>query len=272
MIASLIALVPLVAGAFAVPPLTYVPHERRSVIPPGWTRTQQVASHEVLPVRIALTQNNLHKLEEYLLEVSHPESDSFGKHWDAKQVTDSFAPSQDTVDAVKEWLTSSGVAADRLSQSESLGWLNFKATVGEAEDLFKTKFFLHEHATGKKQVACDEYHIPKHLVPHIDFVTPTVHFDTKVPQGVAKRDVATTTAAVGKVVQTKAAVNVLKAPNNGYLPKQGSVFPSLQGLIDELKKCNQFIVPDCLRALYLFPPGLTANPKNSFGIVEYTRE
>lgn len=30
------------------------------------------------------------------------------------------------------------------------------------------------------------------------------------------------------------------------------------------------ITPNCLRALYKFPPGITANPKNSYGIVEYT--
>jgi tripeptidyl-peptidase-1 len=31
-----------------------------------------------------------------------------------------------------------------------------------------------------------------------------------------------------------------------------------------------YITPDCLRALYQFPVNHKANPKNSYGIVEYT--
>lgn len=59
------------------------------------------------------------------------------------------------------------------------------------------------------------------------------------------------------------------APSSGSLPKKGAQI-NIKSIIDELKNCNKFITPNCLRALYLFPPGLTANPKNSYGIVEYT--
>lgn len=272
MLVSLLTVAPLVVATLAVPSSSFVQHEKRDRLPPGWSRTHRLPKHEVLPVRIALAQTNLHKVEEFLLDVSHPNSANFGKHWDAQKVTDSFAPSQETVDSVTEWLTTSGIAANRLEHSQSFGWLTFNATVGEAEDLLKTEFYRHEHVSGKPQIACDQYHIPDQLVPHIDFITPTVDFDTKVPQAVVKRDDATSKAAAGVPVRTKAAVNILKSPTNGYQPKQGAILDSLQGIIDELKNCNKAIVPDCLRALYLFPPGLTANSKNSYGIVEYTRE
>ena len=269
---SILPLLSLLAGAFAAPSSTYVRLERRDGIPPGWTRTHRLPSDVVLPMRFALSQSNLDKGEEFLLDVSHPDSPNFGKHWSAKQIADKFAPSQDTVDAVLDWLTSSGIAATRIVKSPSGGWLHLNATVSEAEELLKTEFHRHEHVTGKPQIACDEYHIPENLTPHVDFITPTVHFDTKLGQAAVKRDAAPTTAAAGVPVQSKAAVNEIKNPNNGFLPKKGASLGLLQNIITELENCNKFIVPDCLRALYLFPPGITANPKNSYGIVEYTRK
>lgn len=79
------------------------------------------------------------------------------------------------------------------------------------------------------------------------------------------------TAAAGVPVQTKAAVKEITSPNNGFHPKKGTDL-NIQNIITELQNCNQFIVPDCLRALYLFPPNFAANPQNSYGIVEYTPE
>ena len=231
-------------------------------------------SDKVLPMRIALTQGNLHQGYDHLMDVSHPESPNYGRHWTAKQVAETFAPAQESVDAVSEWLRNSGIAADRIRRSQSLGWLQFDATVAEAEALLKTKYHLHRHETGKPHIGCDAYHIPEHLKAHVDFITPTVHFDTKVPLAQEKRTLpasATTailsqTAAAGVPVRTKAALEITN-PYNGFQPKKGADI-NIDGLIDELENCYTHTTPNCLRALYRFPPGFTANPKNSYGIVE----
>ncbi|KAL8737578.1 MAG: hypothetical protein Q9181_001556 [Wetmoreana brouardii] len=223
-------------------------------------------------MRIALTQSNLDKAEEFLMDVSHPDSPNFGKHWTHEEIANKFAPSSETVDTVTSWLTSSGIASERISRSQSLGWLKFDATVAEAESLLKTEYHVYKHDMGKPHVSCSSYHVPEHVTPHIDFITPGVSFDTKVPQAAVADNVekraASTTAAAGHPVQTNAALGV-GAPTSGFLPKKGANI-DIKGIIDELKNCNKFITPNCLRALYLFPPGLTANPKNSYGIVEYT--
>ena len=225
-------------------------------------------------MRIALKQSNLDKAEKYLMEVSHPQSAKYGQHWSAKEVAETFAPSQDSIDAVTVWLKSSGIDPERVSKSQSMGWLTFDATVAEAENLLKTEFFLHKHITGKPHVACDDYSVPEYVQPHVDFITPTVHFDTKIPQSrhVEKRDMSfekrapPAVAAAGVPVPSKAAVNKITNPNGGFLPKKGTNI-NIKGIIAELENCNQFIVPDCLRALYLFPPNVAANSKNSFGYV-----
>src|ERR1700712_5094993 len=92
-----------------------------------------------------------------------------------------FAPSQDSVDAVRTWLVDSGIEPNRISISKGLNWLQFDATVDEAESLLHTQYKVFEHEHGKEHIACDEYSIPADLTQHVDFITPTVHFDAKVP-------------------------------------------------------------------------------------------
>ena len=132
-------------------------------------------------MRIGLTQSNLDRAWDWLSEVSSPDSAKYGQHWTAKQVAEAFAPSEEAVTTVKSWLTSSGIHSTRIKQSQSLNWLEFEATVDEAEELFKTKYNVYEHGeTGQPHVACEEYSVPAHLQEHIDLVYPTVHFDVKV--------------------------------------------------------------------------------------------
>lgn len=54
------------------------------------------------------------------------------------------------------------------------------------------------------------------------------------------------------------------------IPKWNNQYLAKNDIIKELSNCDKQITPNCLRALYKFPPGFTANPKNSYGIVEYT--
>lgn len=88
---------------------------------------------------------------------SHPASAKFGKHYTAEEVNDIFAPSEESVNAVKGWLEAAGIAAHRVSQSANKQWMQFDAHVHEAEELLKTKYHVYKHKTlGKTNVGCDE--------------------------------------------------------------------------------------------------------------------
>ncbi|TKA24573.1 hypothetical protein B0A54_17540 [Friedmanniomyces endolithicus] len=132
-------------------------------------------------MKVGLAQSNVDQGWNWLKEVSVPTSSKYGQHWSAKDIAEAFAPSNETVDAAKNWLTMAGISESRIKQSQGLNWLEFDATVDEAEELLKTKYHVYEHeATGQPHVACDEYSIPTHLREHIDLVYPTVHFDAKI--------------------------------------------------------------------------------------------
>ena len=72
-------------------------------------------------------------------------------------MTELFAPGQETVNAVRSWLESTGIAAERITQSANKQWLQFDASAEEAERLFATEYHVYEHETfGNTNIACDE--------------------------------------------------------------------------------------------------------------------
>ncbi len=91
------------------------------------------------------------------LRSSDPYSEKYGQFWSAEDVHNMFAPHEDTVQAVKEWLTSFGIHDSRIVHSDNKGWLAFDATVEEAERLLLTEFHEHEHQhSSKVRVGCDK--------------------------------------------------------------------------------------------------------------------
>ncbi|KAG9312210.1 peptidase S8/S53 domain-containing protein [Chiua virens] len=228
-------------------------HERRSHIPSGWHVSRKHHLSATIPLRFALIQSNLENLEELLYDVSHPDSPNYGKHWSAAKVASTFAPSRTSVDAVRDWLLESGIEAHRIKLSPSGGWLEFKATVQEAEELLHTSYDVYGHETGTEHIACESYHLPEHLLPHVDFVTPTVHFDAKL----SKRSGG----------DNQPLKNVGQ-PSSGNGPKTAG--GSLSEILDQLEDCDKQITPVCLRALYGFEYEPMVPGNNSYGIVEYS--
>jgi tripeptidyl-peptidase I len=124
---TLTALAALVSLALAEPQLSRsVVHEQRSAIPKGWTRRERYASDAVMRMRFGLRQRNLDRIEEFLLDVSAPDSPNYGNHWTAGKVATTFAPSKETVDTVKEWLGSTGIHPDRVKTTAGKVWLELK--------------------------------------------------------------------------------------------------------------------------------------------------
>lgn len=50
---------------------------------------------------------------------SDPKSPNYGQHLSREEVLNMFSPASETVEAVKKWITSSGISEDRISRSEN---------------------------------------------------------------------------------------------------------------------------------------------------------
>lgn len=269
---TLLACAGLIVSTFAAPSNNHVLHEKRNGIPNGWKEVEKLPGMEVIPMRIALTQSNLDRTNDYLRQVSDPHSDKYGHHWSAKEIAETFAPAQDSVDVVIVWLEAGGIHQERISRSQSLGWLIFDATVDEAQSLLKTEYYRYQHSSGHQHVGCTEYHVPEHVSSHIDFITPTVVFDAKRAQSKDKylRRIKRTKlkAAIGTPIDPNVALEV-GAPDSASLPKPGPVVND-SAIAAKVETCGSYMTPTCLRELYQIPFGTSANPENSYGIVEYT--
>ena len=248
---------------------SHVIHERRSQPPPSWTKNSRLHPAAFLPVRIGLTQQNLQRAEEFINQVAHPESKQYAQHWSPKKVAETFAPSQETMDAVRAWLSQSGIGPSRVKMSKSMNWLTFNATVHEAETLLKTEYHLYEHDAGHKHIACEEYSLPSHLTEHIDIVTPTIHFDRRIgaPRRVDRRENLPTTLQILNRRAIETPHGILGSPEDSSNPKQGA---AVTNALMTLENCDSMITPPCLQALYNAPAGTSAIKNNSLGVVEYT--
>jgi tripeptidyl-peptidase-1 len=68
-----------------------------------------------------------------------------------------FAPGDEAVQSVKEWLSASGIEGSRVVHSDNKGWLAFDTTVEEAETLLLTEYYEHEHKSNSNiRIGCDK--------------------------------------------------------------------------------------------------------------------
>lgn len=141
------------ATAAPSPRVNHVVHETRVVEPLDWVLSRRLESHKVLPMRFGLVQQNIHRLEELLLEVSHPESPKYGQHYTPAEIVETFTPSRETISAVTNWLVDSGFSRDRLRLSANKGWIHVNATTAEVEDLLNAEYHVYTHpSTGGEQI------------------------------------------------------------------------------------------------------------------------
>ncbi|KAH8886793.1 Pro-kumamolisin [Thozetella sp. PMI_491] len=250
----------------------HIVHEESPVGRRHWSRSSRLHHEAILPVQIGLTQSNLHRAEEFIMDVSHPSSPNYGKHWTPDQIRETFAPKQETVDLVKEWLELEGIHPTRTRLANGRNWINFNATVREMERLLKTTYHVYKHDYhGNSHVACDKYHVPEHLAEHIDIITPTIHFDQRVGHDKGKKQVPLdedrSDELRKRALPPGPGVGILGDPNSGSNPKQGA---TVVNALMNLDQCDMMITPECLRALYATPPGTLSASNNTMGIVEYT--
>lgn len=149
----LLAVVPSVIASIS-PRADYIIHEKRAADPGvDWVNVGRVEPDRILPMRFGLRQQNLHMLEDMLMSVSHPESPSYGKHMTAAEVTEAFAPSDETIVSVVQWMSEFGLLPDRLRLTQSKGWVEVNATIAEVEELLNTEYHAYIHPeSGMEQI------------------------------------------------------------------------------------------------------------------------
>lgn len=229
-------------------------HEKRSFA--ASNRGARVDPDSVIPVRIALKQNNLDLGEQLLMDVSHPDSKNYGKHLSAQEVHDFFSPSDETVDAVRTWLVEAGVDASRIMGYQNKGWLSVDMPVWEAEELLSAEYYEH-HTKDGVRIGADEYSLPGHISAHIDYIRPGVMMSPPLKKSIEKR------GAVPIPGYRPPRLN----PNR-FLHTPPPLPPAAHALPPDLQHCGVNITPACVKALYKIPAATDSDPANVMGLYE----
>jgi tripeptidyl-peptidase I len=99
-------------------PSTHVLHERHvPQLAARWSKWEKLSAKTMVPVRIGLKQYNLDAGHDRLMEISDKSSVNYGKHMTPEEVIDFFAPPQDVVDIVRDWVAQSGIKKERIGHS-----------------------------------------------------------------------------------------------------------------------------------------------------------
>ncbi|KAH8703187.1 putative protease S8 tripeptidyl peptidase I [Talaromyces proteolyticus] len=250
----------LAALSVAAPsPARHILHEKRHRPSTDWVKTSRVESSAILPIRIGLMQTNLHNGPDYLMEVSDPQSEKYGQYFSMDEVHTMFAPLQEHVNAIKEWLHESGIDKSRLVHSDNKGWLAFDATSEEAERLFQTEYYEHEHTQSDGiRVGCDQYHLPEHIAPHVDYIRPGIKMTQVVKRNVKRAHKKNTRSSHARTALHK--TMEVNPPENWSAP---------EGVPQDLAGCGFNMTAPCIRALYDIPlPANKPNPQNVLGLYE----
>ncbi|KAK4450906.1 peptidase S8/S53 domain-containing protein, partial [Podospora aff. communis PSN243] len=227
----------------AVTPSTSV-HRRASLQNGQWSRGPRADPETIVPVHILFAENGVAEASTELLALSDPESPSFGKYWSPQSVTDAFSLAESDIAIILEWVKqSTGLPPSALLLPPCKCRLDFNTTVGQLETLLETKYFVYTHgASGKTSLVCDNYRLPDHLLPLIDFITPSV-FPFREPHPVEPLT---------------------------NLDSTEVQLPSLSKRQQALD-CSQFTTPQCLREWYRIPSrgaNYTLHPNNTFGVFQ----
>ncbi|KAJ6573379.1 subtilisin-like protein [Mycena vulgaris] len=150
-------------------------HERRDVAPSGWMNLGQAPLNYALTLHLALTQNNITGLEQRLLQISSPSHPAYGKWLSKDEVNVHVAPSQETIDAVQQFLSLNNLTASPTTSAGDV--ISFQVPVEHASALFNAEFHTFKSVkSGTNIVRTLGYSIPSSLHGHVKYVHPTILF------------------------------------------------------------------------------------------------
>lgn len=167
------------------PLLSHLYIKEATKLPSGWSLdTNKPASpQELIVLRIGLAQNDPKGLEQTLLEISDPASSSYGKYLSQDAILRFMQPTNNTVNAVKSWLSSHGISTNTSLPSFSVtpthDWYKLNITVADANRLLETIFYAYRNSdTNERIVRALNYSLPRFLKNAIDTIQPTTIFSS----------------------------------------------------------------------------------------------
>lgn len=194
--------------------------EKLRAVPENWIQVGSPDAAQKLRFMIAVKQPNHALFEQTLLDISTPGSANYGKHLKRDELKAMLRPEAKATDSIVAWLEASGIESEDIEDDGD--WINFVATVSQAEKMMDTKFNVYRSEIRKnvQKIRTLEYSIPTELHEFINMIQPTTRFAQIRPE------------------------------RSQILDKERLVDVNTLAAVDVAASCNASITPDCLKDLY----------------------
>lgn len=157
--------------------------------PAGWVALGPAPRDHTLELTFAVKQTHTAQLEATLLEVSDPDSASYGQWLSNEDVHALVAPEPASREAVRSFLAAHGAEAHDATPNGD--FVTASVTVAQAERMLGATYQAWRHGpSGHVVHRTDRYHLPAHVAAAVDFVSPTVQLPTIAAPRVAERGAA----------------------------------------------------------------------------------
>lgn len=176
------------------------------------------------------------------MDISTPGSKNYGKHMKRDELKAMLRPEAKATDSIVSWLEASGINGDDIEDDGE--WINFVATVSQAEKMMDTKFNVYRSEIRKniQKVRTLQYSIPTELHEYINMIQPTTRFAQIRPERsqVLDKEVlghkslvaaANVSNACNSSITTQCLKDLYKI--EGYTPKANKTFLGVSGFLEE---------------------------------------
>ncbi|KAF2726224.1 subtilisin-like protein [Polychaeton citri CBS 116435] len=171
-----ITLAPFLGAAAAIATSSLNLMEQLTDVPRDWHRVGRPLPSTRINLRIAMTSPNEALFEQTLYDISSPENPRYGQHLKREELKAMLRPHAEATQAVLTWLKTVGISSDVIIDDGD--WINFIATVEQAEELLDTRFGVFRNKVQHvDKVRTLQYSVPEQLHKYIDMIQPTTRFD-----------------------------------------------------------------------------------------------
>ncbi|SNX87746.1 related to Tripeptidyl-peptidase I precursor [Melanopsichium pennsylvanicum] len=148
-------------------------------LPSTWVRRSDADDNESVALRFALKQSDVPALENRVRQTSDPNSELYGQHLSAEDVSKFLQPHKRSTEEVELWLRDAGIHIDEdlAARSPSKDTFTVHVPVWQARQLLNVDLGVYEHKrSGALAVRAQQYSVPEHVSEHLDYVGPLTLF------------------------------------------------------------------------------------------------
>ncbi|POV96887.1 hypothetical protein PSHT_14895 [Puccinia striiformis] len=145
--------------------------------PRSFTKHEIPQSHNhTLNLKIGLKSSGMDVIKQRLAETSDPNSASYGQHLTFEDIKHLSAPSNTTLAAINQWLSSLGFENSSMDWSHGKDWVTLNdVPLQKAEEMLDTTYSYYQHDDGEMLVRTEQYSLPAEIHSHVELIQVSHH-------------------------------------------------------------------------------------------------